>query len=334
MRGGLQSQGLYCLSGGQLTVNSPRYASLCLLILVISLAACSDLPANDGPQLLSQRTLVVGDVTPVDTPRPTSTINRDSSEGLQSLGVVTAAAQFVVVTPTQPPSKTPTVEPTVTPSPTPTNTLTPERTSTPVPTVTRTLELLPTREIIEVTRIVDTPAPRVCDTSWFFIQPRPPSCPAYPATVSQGVYQEFQNGYMIWVQRTDAIYVLYTDGASPRWSVFRDYFEEGMAEEAPQYSNAPSSNLWQPRRGFGLLWRDNATIRNRIGWATVQWEEPYSVNLQTGNNGAIFISTPRSFVFSLFPNNSGWQSLSATTTTNPPPASPGTTGRPGAFSEN
>lgn len=270
-----------------------------VLLLMLALAACGAEDASqDGPVLLQEVTVAPTDVQPTRVLSPTPL--RPTPEVLSPLENITVEAQFVIVTPTLPPSKTPTQTPTFTPTPT----LTP--TPTPTSTATATTFLLPTSEIIEVTEAVAAPNDQICDTNWFFIQPRPESCPLYEPAASNGVFQEFENGYMVWVGSQDAIYVLYNDAVQPRWQVFRDYFNEGMPEESPEYADAPREGTWQPRRGFGLLWRDNAAVRNRIGWAVQEWEQPYSVQVQTGNDGTIFISTPRSILFGLLPSGVNW----------------------------
>jgi hypothetical protein len=170
--------------------------------------------------------------------------------------------------------------------------------------------LLPTSIIIPITREAVAPTSEVCASTWFFIQPRPPSCPVNPPNSTQGVYQTFQNGYMVWVQNQDAIYILYGDANQPRWQVFRDYFEEGMSEVVGEFLTAPSAGVWQPRRGFGLIWRNNQTIRDRLGWATMEWEQPYSASVQTARDGAIFLSQPASSVFMLMPNGIHWEQYS------------------------
>jgi hypothetical protein len=234
------------------------------------------------------------------TPQPITT-----SELVSPLEVVTLQADFVLVTPTLPPSKTPTQTPTFTRTPTvsPTPTIT--------VTATATAPVFPTSYVIAVTAIVAQPLPQVCDSTWFFIQPRPASCPLNPPLASQGVFQQFQNGYMTWVQQQDAIYVLYNDPTQPRWQVYKDYFREGMPESDPAYAAAPTPNTWQPRRGFGLLWRNNAIVRQRIGWAVQQWEQPYSVQTQTAADGTIFLSLPDSSVFALTPGGANWQGYSS-----------------------
>ena len=267
--------------------------------LAVLLAACVAEATPQGPRLIQEVTLAPTDVRPTQVLSPTVTQQRIvTPEQLSPLNNVTVDAQFVVVTPTLPPSKTPT------PTQTPTPTLTPTATMT--NTATATSFLLPTSEILAVTDAVAAPDESICDSNWFFIEPDPGSCPLYPPAASPGVYQEFQNGVMIWVGSQDAIYVLFNDLSVPRWQTFRDFFNEGMPEESPAYLESPDPNLWQPRRGFGLLWRDSEVMRNRLGWATQQWEQPFSVQVQTADNGAIFLSTPGTNVVVLFPNGRNW----------------------------
>jgi len=275
-----------------------------MLAVLLLVAACSaqDNDADEGPILVGEATLEDGESRSPQV--PSATVPAVTAEVISPLQNVTVDADYVLVTPTSPPSKTPTQTPSH--SPTPTTTPTPTMTGT----ATATSELLPTSEISQVTAAVVISADRICDTNWFFIQPRPDGCPLFPPTASNGVYQQFENGYMVWVGSQDGIYILYNDQLQPRWQVVRDYFVEGQAESSSAYNNAPAPNLWQPRRGFGLVWRENSTIRNRIGWATQQWEEPYSVQVQTSDDGSVWISTPHDFVFALLPGGINWNRYS------------------------
>lgn len=272
---------------------------LCLCVLLVAACTTAEPDIDTGPRLVSERTL--GPTQALPTQVVTNTPQRITPEQPAPLDVVTVEADFVLVTPTLPPSKTPTSTPTFTLTPSPT------RTPTQTATATATLFLLPTSQFIPITRDVAAPINQVCDSTWFFIEPRPASCPLNPPNVTQAVYQSFQNGHMVWVQSQDAIYVLYGDSASPRWQVFRDYFIEGMVEETADFDNAPAPGLWQPRRGFGLLWRDNIAVRQRIGWGTMEWEIPYSVRVQTAQDGSLFLDTPNGLIFTLLPNGINWQ---------------------------
>jgi len=277
-------------------------------ILSVILVACGnagDIPS--GPRLLSDVT--IGPATEVlPTLIVTDTPVRLTPEIISPLEQVTVDADFVLVTPTLPPSKTPTQTPTLTQTPT----ITPTPTTTLTPNAT--LFLLPTSNIVPVTQAVAVNDNRICESSWFFIQPRPAACPLFPPTASQGVYQEFQNGYMVWVAQQDAIYVLYKDNQRPRWEVQTDFFNEGMERSSSAYDNAPAPNLWQPVRGFGLVWRNDGTIRNRIGWAIEEFEQPYSLQVQVADNGTTFISRPGNTMFALLANGTNWRIYDGTNT--------------------
>ncbi len=295
-----------------------------LLLMMLLMAACSGNPStqeNDNRPILLQE-VALDPTVPVPTrilsPTPPLTLvagaaandgqnngqndeqNGTTNEVLSPLQISTVDADFILVTPTLPPSKTPTTTPTITTTPTvsPTPTIT--------VTATATAPAFPTSVIIPVTAPVAAPLPQVCDSTWFFIQPRPASCPLTPPTASQGVYQPFENGYMIWVGSLTAIYVFYDDMTFPRWEVYRDGFIEGMAEDEPSFGEPPRDGLWRPRRGFGLLWRNDSAVRDRIGWAEIQWEIPYSTQVQTSGDGTLFISEPGGGVFSLLPGGGSW----------------------------
>ena len=296
-----------------------------IILLVVWIAvACQPQEIPDGPQLVREVTVAPTDLVPTQaisaTSPPTVTPTRNSTEFISPLLEATVDAQFVVITPTLPPSKTPTITPSFTPTPT----VTPSPTMT--NTATSTAFLLPTSEIIEITQVAIVPTSQVCDTVWQFIQPPPPACPAGPPNASRGTYQRFPNGHMIEVGNQSAIYVLYNDAQQPRWQVFRDYFQEGMPETSPEY---PAE---QPIRGFGMLWRDNATVRNRLGYLPTQrYEAPYNVILQTARDGSIYVNgqlrgtgsrfadAPPTFTFVLFPNNANWRNYDNQVA--PPPVS-------------
>jgi hypothetical protein len=111
---------------------------------------------------------------------------------------------------------------------------------------------------------------------------------------------------MFWVQQQDAIYVLYDSANLPRWQVFNDTFQDGMPDTDPAYEPAPPYT-WQPKRGFGLLWRSQPTLRDRLGWSVIEWETPYNMLVQIGSDGTIYLNDPRSGFFALAPDGSDWK---------------------------
>ncbi len=107
--------------------------------------------------------------------------------------------------------------------------------------------------------------PLRCTEAWFF-EPAPDACPSGPPQASLEAEQTFERGRMIWVQAQDRIYVIFEDGRSPEWARYPDNFEEGDAELDDTI--VPPPGLLQPIRGFGLVWRSNPRVRERLGWAT------------------------------------------------------------------
>jgi hypothetical protein len=94
-------------------------------------------------------------------------------------------------------------------------------------------------------------------------------CPlAQNASSVSSAYQPFENGIMIWVsslgvQAQPAIYALFNNGTYQR---FNDTFTEGV-DPASSGATPPEGRL-EPVRGFGKVWRENANVRNTLGWAT------------------------------------------------------------------
>lgn len=287
------------------------FTCLLLLLLSVMVSACGpeqDMEPENGPVLLSDVTLAP--TTPAatrvlsPTPPPVN-IPVSTSEVNAPLRIVTLESDFVLITPTLPPSKTPTLTPTITDTPS----LTPQSIGT---LSLPTLYAQPTAYIPPPIgfNIPPSPAiggaPQVCATGWFFAQPVPAGCPMNPPLVSGATFQQFQKGFMLWVQQHNAIYVLYDSANAPRWQVFQDTFQEGMPETDPGFGQPPPYT-WQPRRGFGLLWRTLPDVRQRLGWAVIEWETQFTAQMQTSVDGWIYVSDPRGGVFALASDGSEWK---------------------------
>jgi len=306
------------------------------MLFLLLLAACSSDPApvGRGPVLVGQNTLEPTIIMPTrpltNTPSPgPDAATRPASNAEIIAPINTPASNFVLITPTLPPSKTPTTTPTA--STTPTFTPIPSQTLPPAPT----RALFPTSAIIPVTAppqgnannppIVSVPpvgpgpgaggmtlpaAPQVCASAWFFANATVTQCPQDAPTVTFGAVQNFERGFMVWLQNRDAIFVIYNDTNLPAWQVFVDNFVEGQTpEDDPQFTNPPSAGLHQPRRGIGLVWRENPAVRDRLGWATNPQENAFSANTQIGQDGTFYVSGPNGEVLELSPNGIDWRQL-------------------------
>ncbi len=278
----------------------------CRIIAVIvlgSLVACTTDPGTTGgPRLVQEATLQPTDVLPVRVVTSTPiVIPVSTSESASQATVATTNAgspEFVLVTPTLPPSKTPTLTPTQSPTSSPTPP-TSAAVSTAVAQATQVAPLIPPT-------VVRPPSNQPCTSAWFFGSNLISACPLGDPLVSDGVYLQFQQGFMIWVAQQDSIYVVYDSASAPRWQVFPDEWSDGMAERDPDMSADAPPYTWQPRRGFGLLWVTNQALRDRIGWAVREWEEIYTVRLQIATDGTIFLVDPRDGIIALYPNGRDW----------------------------
>lgn len=145
-----------------------------------------------------------------------------------------------------------------------------------------------------------------CPDAWFF-SPAPDVCPAGPPLITDGAEEHFERGTMLWVRAEDRIYVLFSDEQYPRWTAYRDEWDEGEPSMDPTID--PPPGLEQPVRGFGLLWRQEPTVRERLGWAVDQ-EQGYQTALQRTSHYRypdLYIRALDGGVWRLGPNGSSWQ---------------------------
>ncbi|MBN1813452.1 MAG: hypothetical protein JXA14_16565 [Anaerolineae bacterium] len=110
-----------------------------------------------------------------------------------------------------------------------------------------------------------------CEYAYFF-EPAPAACPLYEPSATWAAEQPFENGRMAWLEEVRGetfvtqrqILVFYNDG---KYEQYQDAWMEGQPESDP--SIVPPSGLYQPIRGFGKVWRENTSVRDNLGWATV-----------------------------------------------------------------
>ncbi len=75
--------------------------------------------------------------------------------------------------------------------------------------------------------------------------------------------ETFVHGYMFWRSDLLLVYVLYDDHT---WQSYADTWQEGQLEW--DTTIVAPSGLYQPKRGFGRVWREQPGVRDKIGWAT------------------------------------------------------------------
>jgi hypothetical protein len=130
------------------------------------------------------------------------------------------------------------------------------------------------------------------------------------SAVSSGAAQQtFEHGVMIWLDSERRIYVLYDDQGTPAWAVFPDGFSDGQPDSDPAI--IPPSGMLQPVRGFGLIWRTQAGVRDRLGWAT-QPEIGYTAQIDgaaTATDSVTYITSQGGGAFALTGPGQSWRRI-------------------------
>jgi hypothetical protein len=145
-----------------------------------------------------------------------------------------------------------------------------------------------------------------CAEEWFFEAPLPDGCPLEAAVSSNGSFMQFENGFMMWSAARDAIFVLYISEGDVRWQEIADRFQEGMLEVDSDLNALKPPYTFQPRRGMGLIWRENDEMRERLGWAVAEYEFPYEIEIQMGQDGTTYVRDWRGGVFVLLEEGADW----------------------------
>jgi sulfatase modifying factor 1 len=97
-------------------------------------------------------------------------------------------------------------------------------------------------------------------------------CPTGPSRITWAAWERFQGGYTFWRGDTDQTYVLSFAEAAGRstsaWQRMPDEWKWDLSNP-DGVGMDPPSGLYEPRRGFGWLWRTHlGGAEGPLGWAT------------------------------------------------------------------
>jgi|GEM_PF-3872982 len=101
-----------------------------------------------------------------------------------------------------------------------------------------------------------------CTAGWFF-RPAPEDVCPHPAVSLPVVAQQFEGGLVLALLSLGRFYVLLNDGV---WLDYADAYRPGMPYRDPALS--PPADRLQPEGAIGYLWRSDAILMARLGWAT------------------------------------------------------------------
>ncbi len=120
------------------------------------------------------------------------------------------------------------------------------------------------------------------------------TCPIGDQVGIQGEELYFENGHMIWRPDVGLIYVLVNTPWKPEgWGAFVDTFQPSDPQSDPTIveptpmSGSGDKIYSQPVGRFGKLWRENAWLRERLGWARVPYDAEGRPQSSTGFGGAV-----------------------------------------------
>lgn len=113
-------------------------------------------------------------------------------------------------------------------------------------------------------------------------------CPTTGIGSTTAAYQPFENGFMIWREDIDTIYMFGYDGA---FLVIADAYIEG--ETLDFGDRTPPQGLFLPERGFGKAWLNSPDMAQRLGFALAP-AELYTLSHQSSftNGQYVVLSLP------------------------------------------
>lgn len=123
--------------------------------------------------------------------------------------------------------------------------------------------------------------------------PRRLGCPIQIAAPFRGVSQVFERGVMYWRGDTGEIWAIATSGPSAGQYWYLPQSGEAMNEDI-----TPPGGLRVPVRGFGGVWRNQAGVRDALGFARTD-EEEHAMQSQRFDGGLLFLDSSAALVFAL-----------------------------------
>jgi hypothetical protein len=194
--------------------------------------------------------------------------------------------------PAQPTPVPPTPAPPPPPAPTPVPTAVPTAIPSPVPTVVPGCPISPILGFGRVWSTYSTVRTRL-------------GCPVELEKGTWSAEQTFVNGYMFWRGDLGVIYTLFSD---KKYQQFADTWTS--AEPEWDVSIVPPAGFYQPKRGFGKVWREgdvspSGKVRDKLSWATIE-ERGLSMSWQAYTGGLMLWSNTQGF-FVLYNDNYTWE---------------------------
>lgn len=150
--------------------------------------------------------------------------------------------------------------------------------------------------------------PLSCPDPWFF-EPGPDACPTGPPVESEVIEQPFERGRMLYLGRTNRIFVLFNDGREPAWIAADNRFDPAVHAQL-EASFIPPPGLYQPVAILGFVWRGRDIVRNRLGLALlpeVNYQGVYQISAALDGAETLYISSADGSALQLLPAGAAWR---------------------------
>ena len=127
-------------------------------------------------------------------------------------------------------------------------------------------------------------------------------CPTEEVQSIVAATQDYEHGVMAWRKDEGRIYVFYEGTA---WESYVDAWDASMPEQDPAFGPAPDGYL-QPKRGFGLVWQEHPSVRDRLGWGVNEERACDDAHAQPFERGHMMSCThdvvpgAKTYVFTLY----------------------------------
>ena len=241
-------------------------------------------------------------------PSDTATATTKSTPTPSTPVVTATSASTVANTPT--PAETPqptTAATTPTPSPVATPVQTPTQTPPPAATPTTADPATAATPVETATAGSDTPTPNVIPVTgafgsvyWAFTDVQSKlGAPLSPEAAMNAAELGFQRGTMYERYDQSEIYVFFSNN---QWIKTADTWTSADGEGG---GPAPESQLWIPKRGFGLVWNGDPNLASSIGYAIAADEHVMGGVVQQFSNG-IMLYSDQGFVYVVYADGT-WQ---------------------------
>jgi hypothetical protein len=128
-------------------------------------------------------------------------------------------------------------------------------------------------------------------------------CPTSAEVGTPSSVQMFENGLLLWFGINNQVFALRNSGAA--WAAYADSYQNG--QPLPTATVVAPAGRFAPTGRFGLVWEQQADVRNQLGWATAPEQAATTGAEEDFAHGHLWW-TPSKMIYVLYGDNT-WESF-------------------------